>query len=147
YTSGLDAAAADGHLTLDELDAAHAIGLFIGNASLGMVLMRADRVVAAAAGLNAAQLRFFAMKLNAASVAFVGVPELWLQATDLQVRVNQGSFTPGLWPPLGLAGSMPFVDFVASFGSGGFSVATGGDPVVLDYVAAVVGASANDVLF
>ena len=40
------------------------------------------------AGLNAAQLRFFAMKLDAASVAFVGVPELWIQATDLQVRVK-----------------------------------------------------------
>src|SRR5439155_1474432 len=86
-------------------------------------------------------------QLDAASVAFVGVPELWIQAPDVEVRVNQGSFTPGLWPPLGLAGSMPFVDFVASFGSGGFSIATGGDPVVLDFIAAVVGASANNVLF
>ena len=147
YTDSLDAAAADGHLTLAELEAAHAVGLFIGGADLGMLLMSAQPVIPAAVGLNAARLRFFAMKLDAASVAFVGVPELWIQATDLEVRVNQGSFTPGLWPPLGLAGSMPFVDFVASFGSGGFSIATGGDPVVLDFIAAVVGASANNVLF
>ena len=31
-------------------------------------------------GLNAALLKFFTLKLNAGSVALVGVPELWLSA-------------------------------------------------------------------
>ena len=110
-----------------------------------MVMMRA-RTVTGALGLNGALLKFFALKVDAANVVLLGVPELWLSANNLEVRVNQGSFTPGVWPG-GLTGPPPVVDFVLSFGSGGYSVPTGGAPVPIDYTGPVVGASADNVLF
>ena len=60
------------------------------------------------------QLRFFALQADASLLALVGVPALELSASELQVRLNQGSFAPGLWPALP-GQAPPVVDFALSF--------------------------------
>ena len=161
YTDSLDAAAADGNLTQSELEAANAVGLFLENVSLGMVLMRAMPVTSSPlppTGLNASLLKFFALKVQASTVALLGVPELTLSTTNLEIRVNQGSFTPGVWPGLPGARAPPVVDFGLSFPDGtygptdglpdGYHVPTNtsGAFVALTYSDPVVGASADKVL-
>ena len=153
YTEDLDGVVADNQLTREDLVSVGAIGLFLENVDFGMVSMRARTVTLPSGvqplGLNAAMLRFFGLRVDADTVAFVGIPELWIASEDLQVRLNQGSFTPGAWPALPVGGIQPVVDFKQSFGASGYEVQTNtsGDTVEIVWEQPVVGASADKVLF
>ena len=157
----LDGAVASGELTLDDLVADGAIGLFFDEVSLGLLLASALPVASVGTGtLNAAFLKFFTLKVNADTVALLGVPELDLRGEQLEVRVNQGSFVPGAWPQLPLL-PPPVIDFAQSFPDDstqpadpdtdpdGYPVqtsTTNTDPVVLLFEQPVVGASADRIL-
>ena len=165
-SSVLASAAANGELTEQELEDAGAIGLFLDEVSLGMVLGSALPVAPVDLGtgtLNAAFLKFFALKVDALTVALLGVPELDLRADNLQVRVNQGSFVPGAWPVAPGLFPPPVIDFRQSFpddswdasnpdsdsDADGYQVqtsTTNSAPVVLLFEQPVVGASADRVL-
>jgi hypothetical protein len=112
------AAQVSGELTEDDLNLAGAIGLLLDEASLGMLLGSALPVAfngIPVVGLNAAFLKFFALKGDAATVALIGVPELDLRVDVLQVRVNNGSFVPGPWPTLPGLLPPPVIDYVQSY--------------------------------
>ncbi len=159
-SSVLASAAASGDLTEQELADAGAIGLFLDEVSLGLMLGSAVPVLGAGT-LNAAFLKFFALKVDASTVALLGVPELDLRADNLQVRVNQGSYVTGPWPSTPGLLPPPVIDFVQSFpddswaGADGDSDADGyqvqtsttnSAPVKLLFDQPVVGASADRVL-
>jgi hypothetical protein len=110
----LATAASDGELTRLELEAAGAIGLLLDEASLGMLLASA-LPVAGAGTLNTAFLKFTALQADASLVELLGVPGLDLSVTNLQVRVNQGSFVPAMWPALPNVTPPPVIDFKRSF--------------------------------
>ena len=118
YTDGsanaLATAATDGELTKAELEAANAIGLLLDEASLGMLIGSAMPVVGAGT-LNTAFLKFFALQADASLIELLGVPGLNLAVNNLQVRVNQGSFVPGVWPVTPGLYPPPVIDFKLSF--------------------------------
>ncbi len=122
------AAEATGELTEDDLLAAQAIGVFLDEADLGILLSTALQVPQLALGtgtLNTAFLKFFSLRASANTVALIGVPALDLRADELEVRVNQGSFVPAVWPVAPGLFPPPVIDFLTSFPTGTHSV---GDP-------------------
>ena len=129
------------------------IGLFLQNVNLGMVLMKALPVsvgIIPIVALQEANLSFFSLKADASIIALLGIPDFTFTTTNLEVRVNsgKGTFAPDLITP-GTTPSPPVVDFVSSFGSGGYQVQTdtaGLHPVALTYASPVIGASADNVL-
>lgn len=162
YSNGLDAAAADGNLTQTELEMAGAVGLFLDEVTLGMVIMKAQEVKVNSvpvSGLNSAKLKLFAINAQADALALLGVPEVTLEAMHSEVRVNQGSFKMGSWP-MAPGQSKPAVDFLSSFPDGswglvddadsdpdGYQVAinTAGDVVPLLFEGALLGGAADQV--
>ena len=91
YTESLDAAAADGALELSELEAADAVGMFLGDVTLGMVIMKAQRVEVdgtPVTSFNNAALRFFALEGEASTgLGLVGVPSVELSSTMINSAV------------------------------------------------------------
>ena len=153
-----------GELTKADLGLAGAIGLFLDEVSLGLLLASALPVSVGpvpVATLNAAMLKFTALRVDASLVELLGVPGLDLLADNLQVRVNQGSFVPGVWPVVPGLLPPPVIDFTQSFPDDSWDGVDAGDepdgyrvqtntantnPVVLLFTQPVVGASADRVL-
>ena len=103
---------------------AGAIGVELQNVNLGLVLWNevASLVPITAGTLIGADLRFFALDATADSLGLVGVPEIQLSAQGANVYVNQSTFTSGFWPALSSTSNPPVIDFVKSFGAGGYKV-------------------------
>ena len=78
------AAKATGELTEANLLAAKAIGLFLDEASMGMLISSAMPVVGGGT-LNAAFLKFFSLRANASTVTLIG-------------SIPRPYRTPGMWP-------------------------------------------------
>ncbi len=148
YTDDLDPYVGDGDLTKAELASANAIGLFLDEVSLGLVLMNALPVTGAL-GLNSAKLKFTALNVTADNLALVGIPELELSATNAQVRLNRGQYLPTGWPPLQTV--QPVVDWAHTYpgATPGYQVqadTSGLHPVLIPWDQPLIGASADNVL-
>ncbi|MCF7973670.1 MAG: LEPR-XLL domain-containing protein, partial [Phycisphaerae bacterium] len=125
YTESLTAAAADGEITVAELDAAGAIGVLMDEVDLGMVLMRAAPPVGATY-LRNAKLKFIALQGHADLLSLIGVPEVQFDAQGAEVRVNQGKAS-GPWPSTGAGAVQPVVDFTLSFPDDSWGSTADGD--------------------
>jgi Ca2+-binding RTX toxin-like protein len=145
------AAKTNGNLTEADLLAANAVGLFVDNANLGMVIGSA-MPVAGAGTLNTAALKFFSLKADANLVALVGVPGVELSGRGVRVEVNSGSKFP--IAPNAAVG--PAIDWLMSFpdtdGNGnadlpGYEVQTGTmtAPVVLSMDGFIIGGGVENV--
>ena len=119
YTDGaagvLEAAALNGELTKAELEGAGAIGVFLDEAELGLLIGSVVPQVGPLSFLNAGLLKFTALLGDTDLVELLGVPGLNLSASKLQVRVNQGSGVGAGWGP-GFA--TPVIDFEQSYPHG-----------------------------
>ena len=144
YANGLALDSATNTIDKTALDAADAVGLYLSDGSLGLALMTADfpiAVLTEAPLLYGSDMKFTALRSDAGSVGLVGIPDITLTATNLEVDYNNGS-SGSLWP------GTPTADFVSTFGSGGLLVPddTSGDTVGLDFSGGIIGASADNVL-
>ena len=144
YADGLALDAATNTIDKTALDAADAVGLYLSDGSLGMALMTADfpiAVLTEAPLLYGSDMKFTALRSDAGSVGLVGIPDITLTATNLEVDYNNGS-SGSLWP------GTPTADFVSTFGPSGLLVPddTSGDTVGLDFSGGIIGASADNVL-
>ncbi len=109
----------------DTPDSDGALGVALQNVDVGIVFMQETTPILPA--------KYFALKINAESAAFVGFGDiLTLEARDIEVGVN--TVDDPLDNPLFPA---PGVDF-SSLEGGGLEVKTGGDPVVLDFDAPIL---------
>lgn len=145
YTDSLNTAAADGDLTVEELKEENAIGLFLDEIVVGMVLMDPLPV---SEGFDAAGLRFLSLEANADNVTMLGIPEITFEAAGIEVQINGGTFDPEKWPGVRGSNPPPVVDFLASFPGNptepdGYRVETGRDaaPVYLVFDGPILGAS------
>lgn len=95
-----------------------------GNGAIGLAITDLDFGLALFKPVAAADTSsYYALNASAAGISLIGVPGVTLGAGNLKVAVN-GSSAPsagGATP----TGPPPVIDFVASFGSSGFSVGTG----------------------
>ena len=100
-----------------------AIGLVVENLDLALAIFTdPSRVVP----------KLWALSATSDLVSFTGVEGLTIEASGAHVAANQG----GVWNGTTIS---PNIDFISSFGAGGLRVATGNDPVALDFQAGYVG--------
>ena len=116
----------DGTLNMGELGA-DAVGFFIEDAALGLVLANAQTPQSELANNAHQTKKFTALKATAASAGLVGFEDAGFVFTirDIVVEVNSGS------PVVGVA---PTIDWAGSFPAGGYQVTGDPDnPVLLDF--------------
>ena len=118
----------DGTLNMGELGA-DAVGFFIEDAALGLVLANAQTPQSELANNAHQAKKFTALKATAASAGLVGFEDAGFVFTirDIVVEVNSGSPVVGVAPTIDWAGSFP--------ATGGYQVETGDpdNPVLLDF--------------
>ena len=116
----------DGTLNMAELGE-DAVGFFIEDAALGLVLANAQTPQSDLANNAHQTKKFTALKATAASAGLVGFEDAGFVFTirDIVVEVNSGSPVVGVAPTIDWAGSFP----------GGYQVETGDpdNPVLLDF--------------
>ncbi|MBV8599246.1 MAG: hypothetical protein JO017_10525, partial [Actinobacteria bacterium] len=152
YSTGLTPTGPNGTLTVADLQNANGIGMLMSGVNIGLVLMKEAGILdeaPLAVLLDNANLRFYALTASAATAGIFGIPGVTATATGIQVRINEGE--AGSAYAGGLVGATPIVNFVASFGSGGYQVplSTSGftGTVAIPYTDEEIGASADQVLF
>jgi hypothetical protein len=116
------ASTSDPFFTLDDID-------------IGFAVFRASPSLTFAAQIP----RMYAMKAHWANPLDVDWGVLQLQVQDLDLKLNQGAN----WTGQTFA---PHIDFVHSFGAGGFEVATGGDSIGLDFQRTTIGVEVGHAL-
>ena len=100
----------------------------LADIGVGFTVMRATKAVDPSRVIP----KMYAVKASWPDPLDVDWGFMQLDVDDLTVQVNQGS----KWQGLEIA---PYVDFVSSFGDGGLEIATGGDPVLIDFSHSMVG--------
>ena len=112
----------DGTLNMAELGA-DAVGFFIEDAALGLVLANAQTPQDSLANNAHQTKKFTALKATAASAGLVGFEDAGFVFTvrDIVVEVNSGSPVVGVAPTIDWAGSFPRR-------TGGYQVETGDPP-------------------
>ncbi len=151
YSNGTIPVDVNGNISKTGLESQGSVGLFLSNVSVGLAMLRAPplSLVLTSPVLAAADMSFFSLKADADNVALVGIPDLTVSATNLEVRVNQGAAS-GVW--IGnLFGEDPVVNWADSFPStSGLQIPTdttgAHPPVTLDYTGEDIGASADQIL-
>ncbi|HEY2543998.1 MAG TPA: hypothetical protein VGH92_13225, partial [Gaiellaceae bacterium] len=97
YANGNIPLDSNGNISQAGLESQGSVGLFMSNVAVGLAMLRAPPLAsaltstsAAALAVSLAQFNFFTLKADAGNVALVGIPDLTLSSTNLEVRVNQG---------------------------------------------------------
>ncbi|OSM07269.1 hypothetical protein [Magnetofaba australis] len=121
YTGGGDYLTVDDPGDTVEIDEINpdAIGFALNDIDLGMV-------IATPHSLIDSQLlpTMYAARLNVGQAGFLGIDGFELDASGIEVQFN-GSGSSGLLTSV--------VDWESTFGDEGFAVATGGEPIIIDY--------------
>ncbi len=138
YASSLTPTGPNGTLLKTDLPS-DAIGLYASGVDVGLVLMSAfttDNLFIDALGLN-----FYSLRATAGDVQLVGIPDLQLTASNIDVQVNGG----GGWP--GPGSETVAVDFAETFGPSGYTIAAGSNPpITLHADGTFIGASVDQIL-
>ena len=113
----------DGDVDGDDVRDPDAVGLVVEDLDIGLTILKDPNKVVPT---------LWALSASVDEIALVGVDFLTLSVEGATVQANCG----GAWSGTQV---VPCVDFVSSFGGDGLEVATGGDPVFLDFTSRYIG--------